>query len=48
MKAEKEETTCQLDIPGNGIIKTSVQVPVKGIKDKSQVQEPVIKDGKGK
>ena len=46
MKAEKEETTCLLDVAGKGSVKASVQVPVKGIKDKSPVQEPVIKDGK--
>ena len=48
MKAEKEEKTCQLDVVRRGSVKTSVQVPKKGITDKSEVQEPVIKDGKGK
>ena len=43
MKAEKAETTCLLDVAGKGSVKTSVQLPVKGIKDKS----PVIKDDKG-
>ena len=47
MMAEKEETTCLLDIAGKGSFKTSVQVPVKWMKDKSAVQEPVIKDGRG-
>ena len=47
MKAEKEETTCLIDVTQRGSVKTSVQVPVKGIKDKSPVQEPVITDGKG-
>jgi hypothetical protein len=42
MKAETEETTWVLDIAG----KTSVQVPVKEIKDKSTVQEAVIEYGK--
>ena len=36
-----------MEVAGKGSVKTSVQVPVKGIKDKSPVQEPVIKDGKG-
>ena len=47
MKAEKEETTCLLDVAGNGSVKTSVQVLVKGIKDTSPGQKPVIKDDKG-
>ena len=46
MKAEPEETTCLLDVAGKCSVKTSVKVPVKGIKDKSAVQEQVIKDGK--
>ena len=41
MKAEKEETTCLLDIAGKGSVKTSVQVPVKGITDRSPVHKPV-------
>ena len=48
MKAEKEETTCLLDIAGKGSDKTSIKVPVKGIKDRSPVHKPVIKGGKGK
>ena len=48
MKADKEEKTCVLDVAGKGSFKTSVQVPVKGIKSMSPVQEPVIKDVKGK
>ena len=47
MMAEKEETTCLIDVTQRGSVKTSVQVPVKGITDKSPVQEPVITDGKG-
>ena len=47
-KAEKEETTCLMDITGKGSVKTFVQVPVKGITDKSRVHKPVIKEGKGK
>ena len=46
MKAEPEETTCLLDVAGKCSVKTSVKVPVKGITDKSAVQEQVIKDGK--
>ena len=48
MKAEKEDTTYQLNIAGKGSVKTSVQVPVKGIADMSPVHKPVIKSGKGK
>ena len=48
MKAEKEDTTCLLNIAGKGSVKTSVQVPVKGITDTSPVHKPVIKSGKGK
>ena len=48
MKAEKEETTCLLDVAGKGSVKTSVQVPVKGITDRSPVHKQVIKGGKGK
>ena len=48
MKAEKEETTCLLDVAGKGSVKTSVQVPVKGITDRSPVHKPVIKSSKGK
>ena len=48
MKAEKEDTTCLLNIAGKGSVKTSVQVPVKGITDRSSVHKPVIKGGKGK
>ena len=48
MKAEKEETTCLLDIAGKGSVKTSIQVPVKGITDRCPVHKPVIKVGKGK
>ena len=46
MKTVKKETTCILDVAGKCSVKTSVQVPVKRFKDKSPVQEPVIKDGK--
>ena len=48
IKAEKEETTCLLDIAGKGRVKTSVQVPVKGITDRPPVHKPVIKVGKEK
>ena len=48
MKAEKEETTCLLDVAGKGSVRTSVKVPVKGITDKSPVHKPVIKGGKEK
>ena len=48
IKAEREETTCLLDVAGKGSVKTSAQVPVKGIKSMSPVQEPVRKDVKGK
>ena len=48
MKAEKEDTTCLLNIAGKGSVKTSVQVPEKGITDRSPVHKPVIKGGKGK
>ena len=48
MKAEKEETTCLLEIAGKGSVKTSVQVPGKGITDRSPVHKPVIKGGKEK
>ena len=48
MKAEKEDTICLLNIAGKGSVKTSVQVPVKGITDTSPVHKPVIKSGKGK
>ena len=46
MKAETEETTCLLDVAGKCL--TSLEGPVKGIKDKSSAQEPVIKYGKWK
>ena len=36
MKAEKEETTCLIDIKQRGSVKTSVQVPAKGIKESLQ------------
>ena len=48
MKAEKEDTTCLLNIAGKGSVKTSVKIPVKGITDTSPVHKPVIKSGKGK
>ena len=48
MKAEKKETTCLLDLSGKSSVKTSAQVPVKGITDTSPVHKPVIKSGKGK
>ena len=48
MKAEKKETICLLNVAGKGSVKTSVQVPVKDIIDKSPVHKPVIKGGKGK
>ena len=48
MKAEKEETTCLLEIEEKDCVRTSVKVPVKGITDKLPFQEPVIKGGKGK
>ena len=48
MKAEKEDTTCLLNIAGKGSVKTSVQVSVKGTRDTSPVHKPVIKSGKGK
>ena len=44
MKAEMEETNCLLDEAGKGSVKTSVQVPVKGI----TVHKSVIKGGTGK
>ena len=47
MKAEKDETTCLIDVTQRGSVKTSVQVPMKGTEDKSPVQEPVMKVGKG-
>ena len=43
LRAEKEETTCLLDVAGKDIVETSVQVPVKEKKYKSPVLEPVIK-----
>ena len=46
--AEKDETTCLIDVTQRGSVKTSVQVPVKGITDTSPVHKPVIKSGKGK
>ena len=48
MKAEKEDTTCLLNIAGKGSVMTFFQVPVKGITDTSPVHKPVIKSGKGK
>ena len=48
MRAEKENTTCLLDISGKGSVTTSVQVPVKGITNRSPVHKLVIKGGKGK
>ena len=45
MKAEKEGTSCLLDVAGKGNVNISVIVPVIEIKYISQVQEPVIKDG---
>ena len=45
--AEKEETTCLLEIAGKGRVTNSVQVPEKGITDRSPVHKPVIKGGKG-
>ena len=48
MKAEKEDTTCLLNIAGKGSVKTSVTVPVKGITDMSPVHKPVIQSSKGK
>ena len=47
MKAEKEETTCLLDIAGKGSVKTSIQFPVKGKTDMCPVHKPVIKGDKG-
>ena len=41
MKAEKEEITCLRDVAGKRSVKTLVQESVKGIKNKSQVQEPL-------
>ena len=48
MTAEKEESTCLLDMAGKCNVKNSVQVPVKGITDRSPVHKPVIKSSKGK
>ena len=48
MKADKKETICLLNVAGKGSVKTSVQVPVKDIIDKSPVHKPVIKGGKWK
>ena len=48
IKIEKKETTRLLDIVGKGSVNTSVQVTVKGITDRSPVNKPVIKGGKGK
>ena len=48
MKAEKEETTCLLDVSGKDSVNTSVQVPVKGITYRSPVHKPLIKGGKVK
>ena len=39
MKAEKEETTCLLDIAGKGSVKTFVKVPVIGITNRSSVHK---------
>ena len=44
MKAE-EEATCLLEIAGKGSIKTSIQVPGKGVTDRCPVHKPVIKGG---
>ena len=46
MKAKQEETTWLLDLAGKGSVKAFVQVPMKGIKDKSPDHEPVIRYGK--
>ena len=48
MKAEKKDTTYLLDVAGKGSVKTSVQVTVKDMLDKSPVHKPVIKGSKGK
>ena len=48
MKAEKEGTTCLLDITGKGSVKTIVQIPVKGITYRSPVHKLVIEGCKGK
>ena len=37
MKAEKEETTCLLEQARKGSVKTSIQVPGKGIPDRCPV-----------
>ena len=42
MKAEKEETSWPLDVAGKGSLQAFVQVPMKGIKDKSSAHKPVI------
>ena len=42
VKTEKEETSCLLGIAGKCSVKASVNVPVKGKKDGSPAQEPVI------
>ena len=45
MKAEKEETTCLLDVAGKGNVKTSVRDLVEGITDRALVHKLVIKGG---
>ena len=46
MKTGKEETTYLLGLTGKCSVKAFVHVPVKGKKDGSPAQEPVIKDDK--
>ena len=46
MKTGKEETTYLLGLTGKCSVKAFVHFPVKGKKDGSPAQEPVIKDGK--
>ena len=46
MKAEKEETISLLNISGKCSVKTCIQVPVKGITDRSLVKRANVKDGK--
>ena len=48
MKAEKEKATCLLDVAGKDSVKTSVQFPMKGITNRSEVHKPVIKVAKGR
>ena len=45
IKAGKEKKKSLLDITGKISVKASVQVQLKGIKDESPAQEPLLKNG---